>query len=72
MLELQHLVVTRKLDIHINYVGSAGCFRATVVGPSALDETKPVSCVGIGRDLGEALANALRNFDDHIIQEKLT
>lgn len=71
LLELQQLVLARKLDLHVNYSGLNGCYRATVVGPSALDETQPVSAVGIGRDLGEALANALYNFDNRILQEKM-
>jgi hypothetical protein len=69
--ELQQLVLSRKLDLHVNYVGSAACYRCVVVGPSALDEMQPLSVTGLGRDLGEALANALQNFDSEILKEKM-
>lgn len=62
LLELQKLVHDENLDISCCFVGSAGCFRSLVVGPSEDDEHKPASGVGLGRDLGEAVAAAYENY----------
>lgn len=70
LLELQKLIRDIGLDVHINYVGSMACYRCVVVGPSKDDTTKPKSASGIGRDLGEAMAAALSNYDNHIFQER--
>lgn len=70
LLELQKSVRQIGLDIHINFVGSASCYRCVVVGPSKDDATQPKSASGIGRDLAEAIAAALNNYDNHLFQER--
>ena len=62
LLELQQLIKTENLNVSCTYVGSADAYRSIVVGPSAADNTEPVSAVGIGRDLGEAVSQAYENY----------
>lgn len=64
LLELQRLIISQNLDVHVNYVGSAHCFRCVVVGPSKDAPVEPFSATGIGRDLGEAVADAFTKFEE--------
>jgi hypothetical protein len=63
--ELQQLVVAGPLDVHLAYLGSAAAFRAQVIGPKFADPTTPASGLGIASNLGDALAKAFSDYNDH-------
>lgn len=67
LLELQKLLSDMNASVTVDYTISAGCWRASV---SKRDDVFNTHYVGIGRDVGEAIANALHNYENHIIQER--
>lgn len=68
LLELQRVVYQNDLDVNIKFIGSMACYRCIVTGPC--NAVEPKSASGLGRDLGEALAAGLNNYDNHIFQER--
>lgn len=59
--ELQQLVCAHNLVIHVDYVVSAAAYRATI---SSLNSGAWFEGRGIGSTIGEAIANALINYEE--------
>jgi hypothetical protein len=64
LLELQSFVREHEISVRVDYVVSAACYAAVVVGPSKHDETEATSARAIGRTLGEAVASAIDKYEE--------